>query len=572
MRNRHFAALPRMLRIRTFPVFGTMQPAEFNPDDRLRRRGQELMKKREPGIFGTIVCFSLAATCGFLNDAAAQPEGAPRVVNLRELNMAEAPPDLVARLYRRECAVCHGDALQGAPQGTALKGADLLHGDSIDEIAKSTAEGFSERGMPGFSPALSDQQIRALALYISEQRQGTSLEDFRYDAPLEIPSGVIESKHHDFVVETVIDGLDPLPFSIEPLPDGGLLLTEKRRGLSIVSADGKQSELIRGAPKAWADSFDFVGQPMGLGWMMEAALHPEYGNNGWIYLHYGDRCSGCNDLSRQSGQDVSMNKLARGRIRGGAWVDEEVLWEADHQYYTIMPEIAAGGRIAFDGDGYVYFGVGIKGPMEHIGIQDLSTPYGKIMRLHDDGRVPVDNPFVNTPDAEPAIWTYGHRNPQGLEFHPGSNELWSTEMGPRGGDEINLIEPGLNYGWPLHSLGVNYTGTPVAWGRVLGIEFDLADIRQPLVDFTPAPALSSFVFYRGDMFPEWNGDIIVGTLRASDLLRMRVTDHQLVRQETLLEDVVRFRDIEVGAAGEIYLLLEHDSGGQIIKLVSAAHP
>ena len=513
----------------------------------------------------------LAAAAGSVfNAAVAQPEGVPAIVDLRELNMPEAPPDLVARLYQRECAVCHGEALQGAPQGTALKGADLLHGSSIDDIAKSTAEGFSERGMPGFSPALSDVQIRALALYISEQRQGTSLEDFRYNAPLEIPSGIIESESHDFVIETVTEGLDPLPFSIEPLPDGRLLLSEKRRGLSIVSVGGQQSDLIRGAPKAWADSFNFVGQPMGLGWMMEAALHPDYENNGWIYLHYGDRCSGCNAVSRQSGQDVSMNKLVRGRIRDGAWVDEEVLWQADYKHYTTMPEIAAGGRIAFDSDGFVYFGVGIKGPLEHIGIQDLSTPYGKIMRLHDDGRVPADNPFADTLDAEPAIWTYGHRNPQGLEFNPVTNELWSTEMGPRGGDEINHIEPGLNYGWPLFSLGVNYTGKPVAWGRVLGIDFDLADIEQPVVDFTPAPALSSFVFYQGGMFPEWNGDIIVGTLRASDLLRMRVTDQQLVHQETLLEDVVRFRDIEVGPAGEIYLLLEHDSGGQIIKLTSAA--
>ena len=512
------------------------------------------------------------AAYGAANAAAAQPEGVAEpgaIIDLRKLDMAAAPPDLVARLYQKECAVCHGDALQGAPQGTALKGADLLYGDSLDDIARSTAEGFPQRGMPGFSEALGEERVRALALYISEQRQGTDLEDFRYDAPLEIPSGTIRSEHHDFTIETVIDGLDALPFSIEPMPGGGLLLSEKRRGLSIVSAEGWQSELIRGAPRAYADSFNFVGQPMGLGWMMEAALHPDYEQNGWIYLHYGDRCSGCNAVSRQSGQDVSMNKLVRGRIRDGAWVDEEVLWQADYEHYTTMPEIAAGGRIAFDNDGFVYFGVGIKGPMEHIGIQDLSTPWGKIMRLHDDGRVPADNPFAGTPGADPAIWTYGHRNPQGLEFHPAANELWSTEMGPRGGDEINLIEPGRNYGWPLFSLGVNYTGRPVAWGRALGIEFDLADIEQPVVDFTPAPALSSFVFYSGDMFPQWKGDLIVGTLRASDLLRITVTDHQLAHQETLLEDLVRFRDVEVGPAGEIYLLLEHDSGGQIIRLTSA---
>ncbi len=344
--------------------------------------------------------------------ALAQPEGASGIVNLRELNIP-APADVVAELYQQECAVCHGESLQGAPQGTALVGADLLHGNSIKDIATSTAEGFLERGMPGFSPALSDEQIWTMAIFISEQRQGTNLSDFRYNAPLEIPSGVVESEHHAFSIETVIDGLDPLPFSIEPLPDGRLLLSEKRRGLSIISKNGEQSDPIQGAPKAYADSFNFVGQPMGLGWMMDVALHPDYAENGWIYIQFGNRCAGCNTLSRQSGQDVSMNKLVRGRIRDGAWVDEEVLWKANFEHYTIMPEIATGGRITFDNEGYVFFSVGIKGPLEHIGIQDLSTPYGKIMRLHDDGRIPADNPYLDMPDAQPAMWTFGHRNPQG---------------------------------------------------------------------------------------------------------------------------------------------------------------
>ena len=515
-------------------------------------------------LFWLIFCVGLSASY----PAVSQPEDASEVVNLRDLNIP-APEDVIAKLYQEECAVCHGDRLQGAPQGTALVGADLLHGNSLEDIATSTAKGFPERNMPAFSPTLSDEQIWAMAIYIAEQRQGTNLDDFRYDAPLIIPSGVIETEHHAFEIRTVIDGLDPLPFSIEPLPDGRLLLTEKRLGLSIVSQDGTKSDFIRNAPKAYADSFNFVGQPMGLGWMMEVALHPDYETNGWIYLHYGDRCSGCNDLSRRSGQDVSMNKLVRGRIRDGVWVDEEVLWQADTMYYTIMPEIAAGGRIAFDNDGYVYFSVGIKGPLEHLGVQDLDTPYGKIMRLHDDGHIPDDNPFLKTPGAEPAMWTYGHRNPQGLEFNPVTGELWSTEMGPRGGDEINVILPGRNYGWPLFSLGVNYDGTPVAFGDVLGITFDLADIEQPIVDLTPAPAVSSFVVYQGAMFPEWNGDIIAGTLRASDLIRFDMEGGRVVGRETLIEDLARFRDIEVGPDREVYLLLEHDSGGQIIKLVSA---
>lgn len=199
-------------------------------------------------------------------------------------------------------------------------------------------------------------------------------------------------------------------------------------------------------------------------------------------------------------------------------------------------------------------------------MQDLSLPYGKIMRVHDDGRIPIDNPFLNHPNAIQAIWSYGHRNPQGLEFNSKTNELWSSEMGPRGGDEINLIQPGLNYGWPLISKGVDYTGKPLKFAKLLGIEFDVKDMVQPLVDLTPAPAISSFVFYQGNQFPEWTGDIIIGSLRASDLMRMEFERKNLIDTEFLLKDIARFRDIEVGFDGEIYVLLENDSGGRILKI------
>ena len=497
----------------------------------------------------------------------AQPNESSRFVNLRDLNLP-VQSDVVAELYQKECAVCHGETLGGGAQGTALVGIDLQHGKAVVDIAKSTAEGFADKGMPAWSSVMEEDQIWALALYITEQRQGTNLDDFRYNAPLVIPTDVVVSELHDFTVEIVIQNLDPLPFSIEPLPDGLLLLSEKRRGISIVSQDGTQSKLISGTPEAYDDSFYFVGQPMGLGWMMDVVLHPDYETNGWVYLHFGDRCSDCNEWSRLSGQPVSMNKVVRGRIKDGAWVDEETIWEFSKETYTQMPEIAVGGRITFDDQGYIYFGVGMKGPLEHIGVQDLSLPYGKIMRLHDDGRVPLDNPFVDNPDAVQAIWTYGHRNPQGLEFNIERNQLWSSEMGPRGGDEINLIQPGLNYGWPLISNGVNYDGTSIIFGEVLGIEFDPSDMVQPVVDLTPAPAVSSFVFYQGEMFPEWNDSIIVGTLRASDLLRIVVEDGEVLKTEVLLEDVARFRDIEVGPDGALYILLEHDTGGQIIRLVS----
>jgi glucose/arabinose dehydrogenase len=189
------------------------------------------------------------------------------------------------------------------------------------------------------------------------------------------------------------------------------------------------------------------------------------------------------------------------------------------------------------------------------------------MRLHDDGRVPADNPFLNDATAVPAMWSYGHRNPQGLEFNVDRGELWSSEMGPRGGDEINLIKPGLNYGWPLISAGVNYDGTPINFGEILGIEFDPADMVQPVIDLTPAPAVSSFVFYNGEQFPKWQDNIIVGTLRATDLFRYVLDGTKVVHKEILLEDVARFRDIEIGYDGTLYVLLEHDPGGQIIRFV-----
>ena len=165
-----------------------------------------------------------------------------------------------------------------------------------------------------------------------------------------------------------------------------------------------------------------------------------------------------------------------------------------------------------------------------------------------------------------SIWTYGHRSPQGLEFRPGTSQLWETEHGPRGGDEVNQLVPGKNYGWPLYSLGVNYDGTPVDYGKALGIEYDLREIQQPVVDLSPSPAVSSFIFYDDTAFPRWQGDIIVGSLKAQSLYRVRLEGDKAVHKETLIESLARVRDIEVGNEGQIYLLLENNGGGMIVAM------
>ena len=344
------------------------------------------------------------------------------------------------------------------------------------------------------------------------------------------------------------------------------------RGLKLVSADGRQAQLVRGTPPAYADARPFGGQAMGVGWLLDVALHPDYPTNGWIYLSHGDRCLACNAASRQSGQPVSMNRLVRGRLRGGEWVDQQTIWEAGVDEYTAMFEIAAGGRIAFDGRGHLFFSIGMKGPTEIADFQDLARPAGKILRLHDDGRIPRDNPFVGQGGARPEIWSYGHRSPQGLEVDPATGRPWGTEMGPRGGDELNLLKPGRNYGWPLVSNGVNYDGTALDNARRLGIAFDPADLEPPVLDLTPSPAVSSFAFYRGADFPRWNGHLIVGTLRASDLYRIELRDGAVAGIETLLQDLARIRDVAIGPAGQLYLLVEHDTGGRIIRLVPMSPP
>jgi glucose/arabinose dehydrogenase len=475
--------------------------------------------------------------------------------------------DLFIRKFNEQCGSCHGEDLRGTPLGKPLVGVELLRGDSVKEIALSIASGAPDKGMPAWSETLDEKQIWNLALYVAEQRQGTTILDKRDAIPLVVPAGRIASEKHAFRIEPVAEGLDPMPFSIALLPDGRILLAERMRGLFIIDTDGRKSAPIRGTPPVYDDSSVFLGQVMGLGWMLDVVLHPQYAKNGWIYIHHTDRCTDCNALSRKTKRPVSMNRIIRGRIRDGEWVDQQIIWQADKETYTDTSDLTAGGRLAFDDRSNVYFTVGMKAPLEFMGIQNLDQPYGKVHRVRDDGQIPADNPFVDTPGALKSIWTYGHRSTQGLEWNPWTCEMWSTEMGPRGGDELNRLQPGRNYGWPLFTSGVNYDGRPVDVGRTLGITLDAKDVEFPVLDLTPSPALSSFVFYDGKALPDWRGNIIVGTLRATDLLRLEIVDNRVVHTEVLLKDLARFRDIEVGPQGELYLLLENAAGSRIVRLV-----
>eukprot|EP00752_Nemacystus_decipiens_P017191 g15400.t1 len=477
--------------------------------------------------------------------------------------------DIYVPVFASNCASCHGEDLLGTEGGPALVGRALEHGDTVAAMATFIASGHS--GLTNYAEPLDAVAMKGLAIYIGERRLGQHFMDFRFDRSVELPAGVQTSQVHNFTIEPVAVNLDPLIFSIEPMPDGSFLLSEKERGLSIVSADGKQSDLITGTPLT-GGSIDIRGIQYGSGWLLDVKKHPDYEENGWIYLHYthicGERCP-------DTVMDASMNRLERGRIVDGAWVDVETIWEAPVEFYAQTPDTGAGGRIAFDDAGHVYIGVGIKSAEEgdrDTTPQDLQKPYGKIHRVRDNGDIPIDNPFAGDaqqPRTVQSIWTYGHRSPQGLEWNAGRGRVWNSEMGPRGGDELNELVAGGNYGWPYRSHGLEYSGHTVERHRNKAVEFDPSETHDTLVDITPSPAISSFAFYTGTQFPQWQGDVLIGSLKGSSLYRMAFDGRELIARETLVSDLARIRDVEIGYDGLVYLLLENKAGSMIVRLVPA---
>ena len=477
-------------------------------------------------------------------------------------------PDEMGGIYVAQCAVCHGQDFEGSRLGPALVGAPLVHGDRTDEIVTSIEQGFPTKGMPAWKGVLADSDVRGLAIYLLEKRQGDpGLAGQGVGEPPVIPTEPIATRHHRLAIEPVHTGLEE-PYGLAVLPDGRVLVTEKMKGLSIVAADGSGVTRVTGTPRFYDDSVLRGTAYTGSGWAQDVELHPAHATNGWIYLSYGDRCEACNEASRADGEPVTMIKLVRGRLDGARWVDQQTIWQAPRETYQAGVENGASARIAFDDTGHVYLTIGSFSE-GYEGVQQMDRPDGKIIRVRDDGETPEDNPFVGVDGALPSIWTVGHRNAQGLAFDRARRLLWSSEHGPRGGDEGNLILPGHNYGWPMVSLGVDYDGRPIRYAAKYGIDFDPADLTAPMIDWTPSPGVSSIVFYRGDAFPAWQDDMIVATLSKNDLWRYRVDATGVVEHETLVSGLGRFRDVEVGPAGELVVLIEHRAGSQVLRIVPA---
>lgn len=346
----------------------------------------------------------------------------------------------------------------------------------------------------------------------------------------EVKDQVFNAGGHSFRLEKVAE-IDGEFWSLD-FPDARTLLATQKSG-SLWMFRGQRIGPIADIPQVY-----FGGQ----GGLMHVRAHPDYARNGWIYLSYAEGSATSNMLT-----------IVRGRIRDARWVDQQVIYRASPEFFTASGA-HFGARFAFDGD-YLFFSIGERGTQDFA--QDLKNPFGKIHRIFADGRVPADNPFATTPGALPTLWSLGHRNPQGLMFH--ARALWSTEHGPKGGDELNLIQRGRNYGWPLVTHGINYDGSAVsAHGAREGFE-------SPLAHWTPSPGLSNLVMYQGRAFPRWRGHLLVGALAQQHLKLIRLENHRVAAEELLLEGVGRIRDVIVGPDGRPYVAINQPNG-QIFRL------
>ena len=347
-------------------------------------------------------------------------------------------------------------------------------------------------------------------------------------APTDAAAQIFTSEHHTFRVATVVEGLEH-PWGMAFLPDGSILVTERPGRLRLVRNGALEPEPIAGVPEVWA---------RGQGGLLDVALHPDFERNRLVYLSYS-----------KPGPNGATTAVARGRLVDGRLEDVEDIFVADA--WTNRGQ-HFGSRLVFDGKGHLFISVGDRGVMQEA--QNPSNHQGTIIRLHDDGRVPADNPFVGREGFRPEIYAYGIRSPQGLALHPETGELWETEHGPRGGDEINLILPGRNYGWPTITYGINYNGEKIS------DHTHMEGMEQPLHYWVPSIATSGLAFYTGDKFPGWKGDAFVGGLAGQQLVRLRFDGTRRVAIEVLLTELKRrIRDVRNGPDGYIYLLVDEPS-------------
>lgn len=443
----------------------------------------------------------------------------------------------VSDFYIDTCAKCHGNDGQGGGGGTR----SLLTEEKFDQkwdkpFFDAIKKGVPQNGMEEYGSTMSDEAIWAQVVHIRELQAKAvrAMKGSRNEL-----NKTYTGTRQNYKIEDVLTSGLHTPWAIDWLPDGRMLITNRPGSMSIAK-DGKVLGEVDGLPQS-------VEQ--GQGGLMEVAVHPAYAKNGWIYLAYSEP-------GRSGG---ALTKIVRGKLSGNSWTSQETIFEADQKFYT-GAGIHFGSRIVFDGKGHVFFAIGERGG--NMLAQELTNPFGKIYRLNEDGSEPKDNPFVGNPGAIKGIWTYGHRNPQGLTMDLEGN-LWDTEHGPRGGDEVNKIDKGGNYGWPVVAWSINYNDSPfrTPWPK------DGLKVNQPAFRWLPSIGACGLDVVKGSAFPQWKGDLVAGGLSGANVDRMRMKDGKLVEREELVHGMGRVREVTTGPDGYVYIALNQPD--KIVRIMPA---
>lgn len=374
-------------------------------------------------------------------------------------------------------------------------------------------------------------QYQALKTYMSVKK-GLVVED---------GTVAVGSEAQDFTITALADDME-FPWGFDFLPDGRMLITEKTGQLRIFDPATGDKVMISNVPEV-----HYKGQ----GGLLDVLVHPDFEDNRWIYL----------SASVEVGDDAFTTRVQRFTLDSDRLKDAETIFEAEPAF---SGSIHFGSAMLFDNDGYLFITMGDRRRRQLA--QDLSVSMGKVMRLHDDGSIPDDNPFVDTPDARPEIYTYGHRNPQGITIDRATGRIWSVEHGPKGGDEINLLVPGNNYGWPIITYGEEYAGGKIGEGT------EKEGLEQPVYYYVPSIATGGIAWYDAEAMPGWQGSLFVAGLRSFSVSRVSLDGDEAVAEERLLEDFsFRVRNLKQGPDGLLYVLTEN-GGLHRLGPTTAAEP
>lgn len=432
-----------------------------------------------------------------------------------------------ATIYKTYCAGCHGAQLQGGSH-TALIKTEWKYGRGKGDMYKNIKFGIAGTEMIAWGKVLSDDQVGAVTDYIVASQTTPP------DAKRPIP-GTLSTKDYQVKVDQLVTSDLNSPWGIEFVDAGHALISEHNGGIRWM-IDGKlDPQPISGVPSTYT-----LGTTSGY---FDIALDPKYKQNGWVYLAYSHTNAGTPDKN-----SAAMTKIVRGKIRDHAWVDQQTLFEVPDSL-KVAGGNRWGGRLFFDKAGYLYFSIGDMARADDS--QNLSKPSGKVFRIFSDGSIPKDNPFVKNPKALPAIYSIGNRNVQGFATNPVTGATWMTEHGPMGGDEVNVLKKGANYGWPVITYGIDYSG------KIVSNETKKEGMEQPITQWTPSIAVCPAEFVTSKLFSKWSNNLLVGALAFEEVRRLVINNNSVTEQEVVLKGVGRVRDVKFGPDGALYVLLNN---------------